>query len=139
MANGIAEHDSIEASIAKRSPLSDDFNWRAFTRTRRAAWIVATLLPALVGPIWYLVVRSAGHSLLGAVAGAVLVLLVLTCAYTDVRSRKIPNWATYIAFLWALAINSTASMTGQVVEEGIVAQSVHGFASIGPVGVEQSL
>lgn len=96
-------------------------------------------MPAFIGPIWYLAVRGGGHSFLGAVAGAALFALILTCACTDVRSRKIPNWATYTAFLWALAINITASMTNQVVEEEALAHSIYGFASIGPVGAGQCL
>jgi prepilin peptidase CpaA len=42
---------------------------------------------------------------LGTWTGCVLVVLVATCAFTDLSWRKIPNWATYPGALWALGLN----------------------------------
>lgn len=39
-------------------------------------------------------------------AGGGLVLVLAVCAYTDLTARRIPNWATYSAALWALLLNA---------------------------------
>lgn len=73
---------------------------------RRHAWWIALLAPAIVGPWWAIAMTTArgGHAVF-TWTGAILALLVLACAYTDIRWKRIPNWATYTAVLWALLLN----------------------------------
>jgi Flp pilus assembly protein protease CpaA len=40
--------------------------------------------------------------------GLVAVLLLAVCTVTDLTWRKIPNWATYSAVLWAVGVNAAA-------------------------------
>ena len=69
---------------------------------------VASLLG---GMVWATVVPS--EFVLASVAGFVLVLLLVVCVTTDLKNRRIPNWATYSAFLIGLAINLVANQFPQ--------------------------
>jgi prepilin peptidase CpaA len=74
---------------------------------------VALLAPAVVGVPW--AVLTAGTGLpapLPAAAGAVLLLLVVTTTATDLRWRWVPNWATYTATAWGLALAAVGSAIG---------------------------
>jgi prepilin peptidase CpaA len=53
---------------------------------------------------------------LGTATGLVLVLLVITASITDLRWRRIFNWTTYSAALWALILNLTASLLPENLE-----------------------
>jgi prepilin peptidase CpaA len=78
---------------------------------RRRAWWIALLLPAVLGPPW--VWLLGGWSVAPAVGtwtGCVTVALVLTCACTDWRWHKIPNWATYPGALWAFGLNLVGTL-----------------------------
>jgi prepilin peptidase CpaA len=48
----------------------------------------------------------------GKVAGLVILLLIAVCSVTDLRFRKVPNWATYPAVLWALLLAAGKSFLG---------------------------
>jgi prepilin peptidase CpaA len=80
---------------------------------RRRAWLLALAAPLILGPIWALAVGWTQRPI-GTLTDLVVILLLATCTYTDLRYRKIPNWATYSAFLWAVVINGIASATGWV-------------------------
>ncbi len=80
----------------------------ASPRGRQLAWLVALALPPLVAPLW--VRLFGGLPRVGTAPGMVLVLLVTACSYTDLRWRKIPNWATYPAFLWGLALHAVPGL-----------------------------
>lgn len=81
---------------------------------RRHCWVMALTAPLVVGPVWMLLPGGTGAaSLVGTFTGMTVALLTVTCTYTDLRFRKVPNWATYSAFLWALIINGTASALGE--------------------------
>lgn len=88
-------------------------NWRiaslALTMTQKARWAEALTFPIVVGPVWCLAWHSQG-SRFGTLAGLILLALIITSAITDFQRHKIYNWATYSAFLWALAINIVASI-----------------------------
>lgn len=77
------------------------------------AGLRAALVPAVLGPAW---VVLAGRLLpgqpLATLAGLVLLLTLTACAYTDLTRRRIPNWATYTAVLWALVLNAAAAWIG---------------------------
>lgn len=93
---------------------------------RAGAWLAAFATPACIA-LWFLL--SPSRLILADLRIAVTGLFVLTCAYTDLRFRKIPNWATYPAALWALAINGLAALS----------QEVSGGASPEGVGLSDSL
>lgn len=78
---------------------------------RRLAWLAALLAPVLLGPLWVLTVgRLLPERLPGTLVGFVAVALLLACSWTDLRWHKVPNWATYPAFLWAMLLNGIATL-----------------------------
>lgn len=84
---------------------------------RRQFWLAATVSPLLLGPGW-LVYSKAIPTPLSSLSGLVLVLLISTATVSDLSRRKIFNWTTYTAFVWAIAINllpvSIASQVGSI-------------------------
>ena len=79
---------------------------------RKLAWHAAWLLPALLGPTWAVLLgRMHASTTVASVTGFIMVCLLAATSYTDLRWKRIPNWATYSAVLWALAINAFASLT----------------------------
>jgi Flp pilus assembly protein protease CpaA len=78
---------------------------------RPTARLLALALPLGLAPAWHLVWQEMPATpVLGSAAGLVLSLLLLTSAYTDLSEGKIYNWATYPAFLWAVAINGLGAL-----------------------------
>lgn len=79
---------------------------------RRWWWIGAGLMPLLFGLPWLIVThgRLSKPPLLG-LAGLVLVLLTVCCAITDLRDRRIPNWATVTGFAWVVALQILSVLT----------------------------
>jgi Flp pilus assembly protein protease CpaA len=82
-----------------------------------------------------------GHWL-STLAGFVLLAVLITSAITDVREHRIYNWATYSAFLWALAINLAASLLSS--DEGALNQAYNRATTLSPellggVGIGQCL
>ncbi len=66
--------------------------------SRRQLWSLAMLSPVMLLPAWF---NSSEVT-----CGGVILVLLLTCAtITDLSRRKIYNWATYPAFLWAVLMN----------------------------------
>ena len=118
-------------------------NWPTSMTTKQTCWTAALALPLVVGPAWCLVwySLSLGHWL-GTLAGFVLLVTLGTCAVTDFRNHRIYNWATYSAFLWALAINIAASSMAS--GEGALNQAYQRPTIVGPqilggVGIAQCL
>lgn len=82
------------------------------SRNRRIAWLIALAAPLVIGPVWVaLLGRSDPRPFIGTLLGMVAVLLLAVCTVTDLRWRKIPNWATYSAVLWAVGINAAGLVT----------------------------
>jgi prepilin peptidase CpaA len=78
---------------------------------RGQAWLAAMVIPVWLGPPWvYLLGKVDGAGAIGTLTGLVVILLVATSTFTDLSTRKIPNWATYPALLWALAMNGLVSL-----------------------------
>jgi Flp pilus assembly protein protease CpaA len=74
-------------------------------------WRAALLAPLVVAVPWLTVTVGSGlPPQLTAVTGAVLALLVVVTTTTDLRSRRIPNWATYTAALWGLGLPLAAAV-----------------------------
>jgi Flp pilus assembly protein protease CpaA len=69
----------------------------------------------------------------------VLVATLVTGAITDLRRRRIYNWTTYTAFLWAIAINLVATWysTDSTPVFGFQPAAVAGVAWLGGVGIWQ--
>ncbi|OAI51119.1 hypothetical protein AYO44_17310 [Planctomycetaceae bacterium SCGC AG-212-F19] len=79
------------------------------SKARKTAWVVALTTPLVLGPVWVaLLGRTDPRPFVGTLLGLVAVLLLAVCTVTDLRWRKIPNWATYSAVLWALGVNAAA-------------------------------
>jgi Flp pilus assembly protein protease CpaA len=73
---------------------------------RVRVWGLALVLPGLVMIPWLALAREFGvKGILGTAAGMVLALLLVTTAVTDLCWRRIFNWATYSAVLWALLLS----------------------------------
>lgn len=107
--------------------------------SRRLAWLMALLAPAVLGPVWVLTVgRLLPDRMPGTLAGFVAVALLLTCSTTDLRWHKVPNWATYPAFLWALLLNGLALLTDgpPVAEHG---EASAGWPWLGAIGLGHSV
>src|SRR6476469_8821243 len=105
--------------------------------TPKSLWIVALLLPLVVGPIWCIVWQ--GHiGWLGTLAGFVLFATLITSAITDFNYNRIYNWATYSAFLWAIVINIVATTTARYDETtppSAESVGVIGLRSLGGIGI----
>jgi Flp pilus assembly protein protease CpaA len=99
---------------------------------RRAAWRSAWLAPLIVGPVWCGVVASLFPSSQAAtLAKCVLAMLLATCSFTDIRWKRIPNWASYTALAWGLGLNTV---------HGFLAGSCPGVGAwLGGIGWAQSL
>lgn len=93
---------------------------------RNHLWIAACIAPLLAAPAW-LAMLPDSLGPLHSFSGLVLTLLILCTTYTDLRWRKIFNWASYTACGWAFAICVLPSpfSTGSI---GLNA-SVGGFAT----------
>jgi Flp pilus assembly protein protease CpaA len=79
---------------------------------------------------------------LGTLAGFVLLCVLSTCAVTDLRNHRIYNWATYSAFLSALAINivvSSMSSGESVLNQAYQRATIVGPQMLGGVGLGQCL
>jgi Flp pilus assembly protein protease CpaA len=105
--------------------------------TSKSLWIVALLLPLVVGPFWCFVWQS--HiGWLGTLAGFVLFATLITSAITDFNYNRIYNWATYSAFLWAIVINIIATTTARYDETTLPSAesaSIIGWRSLGGIGI----
>ena len=85
--------------------------------SRKQMWRIAAISPVLFAPIW-LALPQQTFGALRTFSGLLLVLLLVSSTVTDLSQRKIFNWTTYTACVWALAINalpsSFASTTGAI-------------------------
>lgn len=73
-------------------------------------WLAAAVIPLGLAPVaWGLQNRLELSLPLYSWTGLLLMLSVGVITYTDIRSYRIPNWVTYPAFCWGLAINALAS------------------------------
>lgn len=111
---------------------------------RRRAWLLALLTPlalGMVGVVWF--GSTEPTRLIGTLTGQVIALFLATCTVTDLRHHKIPNWATYSAFLWALLINAVASTIGWVPDSpeanAAAGSAAAPFLFQGSVGLSQCL
>jgi Flp pilus assembly protein protease CpaA len=116
-------------------------NTIAMNLTKRNCWYAALAFPLVLGPVWCLIGSYQNHWL-GTLSGLVLLSVLTVCAITDARGRRIYNWVTYTAFLWALVINGLASIwhTGspETTSQSLSAMT-DGPAFLGAVGIGQSL
>ena len=79
-------------------------------------WRGAALAPVVFAPVWITLGRQFGANWpLPSAAGALLVLLLVAVLITDLRSRRIPNWATYTATLWLIALVALAAVFGETI------------------------
>lgn len=125
----------------RMTPAAPQFARSALITNQKTRWAAALALPAVVGPLWCLAWQSHG-GWIGTLAGFVLVSVLVVSAVTDARDRKIYNWATYSAFLWAIAINVTASLlllAGRATVDTLEPANLVGPQWLGGVGIGQSL
>jgi len=101
---------------------------------RRNAWFVAGAGPLAVGLTAAALQPVVGYeTLLSSLNGSVLVLMLGVASLTDSVWRKIPNWITYSAFLWAMALNLLATFSLNV------QASPADAALFAPIGIGNSL
>ena len=94
--------------------------------SKKTLWLLALVTPAMLCPIWCLMLGGLSAQL-GTASGLVLCLLLVTTSITDLSKRKIFNWATYSAVAWAMAINAASIFSTQSASQ------------LGAVGLQQSL
>ncbi len=90
--------------------------------SRRDCWLAAAIIPLLVAPLWITFARQLPGSF-GTVVGMILIMLMATCAVTDLRQRKIFNWATYTAIIWGVALSAFTEFTRPLPALGTVGLS----------------
>ena len=73
-------------------------------QSRRNYWLVAIASPVVVAPFWFAFSNQIPASI-HSFSSVVLVLLLACTTVTDLKVRKIYNWASYPACGWGLAIN----------------------------------
>jgi len=88
--------------------------------SRRPWWIAALIgfpLAGLTGMF------DAGYflprHLAGTFAAGVLTALLIVCTVTDLAGKKIFNWATYSAWLWAVMVNTGASIATLATDQSL--------------------
>lgn len=78
--------------------------FQTFIWERRHTWCLALAAPAVAAPFWWLgTVGFESTAQLHPLNYLVLVLVLGVAAVTDTLWKRIPNWASYPAFLWAMA------------------------------------
>jgi Flp pilus assembly protein protease CpaA len=129
----MVQHSSLIATYVE--------NTIATKMTKRNCWYAALALPLVMGPVWCLIWSSQSHWLY-TLSGLVLLSVLAICAMTDIQGRRIFNWATYTALIWALLINGVAS----ICHTGSPESTSHSLSTItigpgmlGAVGIGQSL
>lgn len=76
-------------------------------------WRWAFVVPVVFAAVWVPVTRALVPPFpLANVAGSFLLLALLVSVYTDLKWRRIFNWVTYTAVMWAAALQVTAAYTG---------------------------
>ena len=73
---------------------------------RQRLWLAAIFGPALLLPLWLVPYLAWGWQMPVTFSAALLAVMVCVVSVTDVRQRRIPNWATYSAFFWGIALNA---------------------------------
>jgi Flp pilus assembly protein protease CpaA len=112
----------------------------ALSTINQNRWAAALALPLVVGPVWCLAWQGQ-FGWLGTLSGFVLLAVLMTSAITDFQQQKIYNWATYSAFLWALAINvvATSLSWGENSPDQAYHRATIGPELLGGVGLGQCL
>ncbi|MCU0703145.1 MAG: A24 family peptidase [Fimbriiglobus sp.] len=86
----------------------------------RRYWLSALLAPVPLLPLWVVLARAVGAPLrLAAAAVGLLVLLLAVVVVTDLRVRRIPNWATYTAAGWAVTLLLLSAVAGHWAIPGV--------------------
>ena len=76
----------------------------------RRAWLVALVGPLAAGPLWLWAWTAMDRQPPVTFLALTLLVLLGVAAVTDVRWHRIPNWATYTALLWAVALNAAHAL-----------------------------
>jgi Flp pilus assembly protein protease CpaA len=106
----------------------------------RYGWMLAMAIPSVLAPLWVMIWRIIPHPLT-TTSGLFAALLLITCTITDLRRKKIHNWATYSAMLWALGVNAFATFgLAERTEwlDGTLGVDLVGPAFLGAVGFGES-
>jgi Flp pilus assembly protein protease CpaA len=104
---------------------------------RKALWRFALLTPVILAAVWVPAMSFVAPAApVGSVLSCVLVPLLVVCAYTDLRWKIIPNYATYSALLWALGLNLVATVASRGSSPAFAAKLC---AHLGAIGIGSSL
>lgn len=103
------------------------------TQISRQLRSVSWFAPAVFGVAWWSVSADIGAALEGTLV-CVAAFALAVSSVCDTRSKRIPNWVTYPAILWCLALNAIASLTGTQSELTVgIAESLLGTMVCGGV------
>jgi prepilin peptidase CpaA len=119
----------VFATIDRADVELNSIGCRLANSPRNILWFTFAAAPLVLAPA----LNGLGYSAdgwLGSLAGSVLLLLLAVSTVTDLASRKIPNWATYGAALWAVLLNATGP--------GFTTASLGGI-ELGAVGIANSI
>src|SRR5262245_5762316 len=97
------------AAAAAPAPVADNSPFDDSPQTR--PWRSALVAPAFIAIAWAVGARVVGASgFFASVAGGLLLLLFVVAIYTDLRWRRIYNWTTYTAVLWAILLQVVSAV-----------------------------
>lgn len=98
------------------------------TIPRNRWWTLFVASGLSLGLVWSAAFAAAPHRL-GTFSGFLLLQLLAVTTITDLRERKIPNWATYSTLVLAVALNLVAASATSMVD----------LSWLGPVGLSNCL
>jgi len=118
--------DPTDVSLGKAAVTMATLRTRMSKRWIAAAHGGALIALAAALLIWGSVAASVGQT-------ALLASLLVVATVTDLRSRRIPNWATYSACCWAVGMNAASAV---IKPTGVGGDAVGIFGAIGSILVQ---
>lgn len=127
----------MSAAHTKSTAQASGARYDAALAPQRRLWAAAVAIPLLLGPIWVTLLKDVRPEQIGTLSGMVLLLALAVSSATDLTWRRIPNWVTYPAAGFALAINAAAWLLGEAGSSASRGGEALGGAvqSLGAIGI----
>ena len=107
---------------------------------RKISWMVGIAAPVIVWVMGVLLGNIFESSLLKSFSFSLLLFVGIVTSYTDFTERKIPNWVTYPAVLWAIVVNSVVSVHFNIQNaSNLRLEILNGWTDWGVIGISESL